>query len=530
MSPALGGVGEAASGAGAQLERRAPLLAALIALVAALATMTSDQIGGFNDDGIYLLTAKALAEGMGYVYPHLPGHPPAIHYPPVWPLVLAAVWKVAPAFPGNIGWFKLINPVIVSLAAATAVHLGQRLFRLPWWVALGGVVAATVSVPVLLLTNLLLSEPLFLLLLLPTLLVAERLVREGGVTRALGAGALLALLVLVRTLGGAVLVATLVLLARDRRWREGAIVATVCVALLLPWQLFVWRAIPTFPEELLGSYGPYLDWVVDGYRAGGGPFLAAVVAKNADATWTMLGLFTSPLWAGPVRHAAAALALCAFAAGLLALAPRGRAPVTALAIAGYLAVAVVWPFWIDRFVWVVWPVLVLIGLAGGAMLVTRLRTAGRGRAAAAAVVVLTALALGHVTYNARGLARGWESSASRLMSATGTRLVRAVNDERWLDGQRIAAELAPMLALYTGLEVLPVGILTPREHVVDKTPAEQVDELERIDRRFRPAAYLVMRGGPYDVALQHARLDSGRTLIDVSPDGVPVRTLKVRHP
>ena len=31
-------------------------------------------------------------------------------------------------------------------------------------------------------------------------------------------------------------------------------------------------------------------------------------------------------------------------------------------------------------------------------------------------------------------------------------------------------------------------------------------------------------------ALRAARLDDGRTLVDVSPDGVPVRTLKVQVP
>ena len=46
------------------------------------------------------------------------GTPPAIHYPPVWPLLLAAAWKIAPAFPANIGWFKLINPIVLAAAAA----------------------------------------------------------------------------------------------------------------------------------------------------------------------------------------------------------------------------------------------------------------------------------------------------------------------------------------------------------------------------------------------------------------------------
>jgi len=512
------------------LEGRAPWVAAAIALVAALLTMTSDPIGVFNDDGIYLLTAKALAEGQGYVYPHLPGTPPAIHYPPIWPILLAAVWKIAPAFPESIGWFKLINPVVIAAAAGAGVLVGQRLFGLRWWVAFGGVVAATLTVPVLLLTNLLLSEPLFLLLLLPTLLVTERLVREGGLGRALLAASLVALLVLVRTLGGVVLVAGVLLLLRERRWRETLVFAGVTVALLLPWQLFVWAAVPTFPDELRGSYGPYLEWVADGYKAGGFAFFREVLATNVAATWVMLGIFTSPLIEGPVRHVTTACATLVFVAGLLALAPRGRAPVTALALFGYLVAVLGWPFWVDRFLWVMWPLIVLVALAGAATVVQALRARGRVRAAASGIAVVTVLAVGHETYNLRGLALGWESSASRDMTGAGIRLVRQVNNDRSLDGRLIAAELAPMLALYTGLQVLPVEILTPQEHVREKTQAQRVDELQRIHRRFHPSAYIVMQAGPYYAALREARLDGARALVDVSPPENPVRTLRIFLP
>lgn len=512
------------------LEHRAPWVAAILALVAAIATMTSDPIGVFNDDGLYLLTAKALAEGQGYVYPHLPGTPPAIHYPPVWPMLLAAVWKVAPAFPASVGWFKLINPLVIAAAAAVGVRFGQRQLGLPWWVALGGVVAATLSVPVLLLTNLLLSEPLFLLLLLPTLLVTERLVRDGGMGRALSAAVLVTLLVLVRTLGGVVLIAGVLLLLRERRWRETVVFAVVTVVLLAPWQRFVWAASPTFPDELRGSYGPYLEWVIDGYRSGGVAFYWEVLATNVTATWAMLGIFMSPVVAGPLRHVSAALAALVFVSGLLALAARDRAPVTALAFSGYLVAVLSWPFWVDRFYWVLWPLVLLVALAGAHTMVLALQGRGRVRLAGAVLAVATVLAIGHETYNARGLARGWEGSASREMTGAGVRLVRQVNDDRSLDGKLIAAELAPMVALYTGLQVLPVEILTTKEHVTDKTPVERAAELERIDRRFRPDAYVVMQAGPYYAALRAARLDGARTLVDDAPPADPVRTLRIQHP
>lgn len=514
----------------ASLDRRAPYIAALIALVAAFATMTSHPIGGFNDDGIYLLTARALAEGQGYVYPQLPGTPPAIHYPPVWPMLLAAVWKIAPPFPANISWFKFINPLVIAVAAAAVVHFGRQRLGLPSWLALGGVVVATVSVPVLLLTNLLLSEPLFLALLVPTLLLTERLVRDGGARLAIGAAVLVALLVLVRTLGGVVLVAGVLLLARERRWRELALFAVVTILLLLPWQRFVWQAAPGFPDELRGSYGPYLEWVVDGYRAGGWPFLWEVLDKNARATWEMIGVLFYPLGSGVARHAMTVAAVASFAAGLVVIARRAKAPVTALALAGYLGVSVAWPFWVDRFVWVLWPLLFVIALAGAHRMHELLRARGRPRGAAVLIGAVGVVALGHASYNARGLAKGWESSASAGMTGAGSWIVRQVNADRRLDGKLIAAELAPMVALYTGQMVVPLEIMAPRDHVAPKGAEAHIDELVRIDRRFRPAAYVVLAAGPFYAALRAAPLDSGRTLLDVTPSGAPVRTLLVQTP
>lgn len=514
----------------AALARRAPWVAAIVALLAALVTMTSDPIGVFNDDGIYLLTAKALAEGQGYVYPHLPGTPPAIHYPPMWPALLAGAWRIAPAFPANIGWLKLINPVILAAATGLGVVFAQRVLGLRWWVAFGGVVLATLTVPVLLLTNLLLSEPLFILWLLPTLWIAERMVREGGVRTAAVAAALVAGLVLVRTLGGVVLVSGALLLAWERRWRELAVFTGLTVLLLLPWQLFVWRATPGFPDELRGSYGPYLEWVVDGYRADGLPFLLEVLSKNVAATWEMVGTFTSPLVAGPVRHLVAALATLSLLVGFLALAPRGRAPVTVLAVTGYLGVVVAWPFWVDRFYWVLWPLLVPIALVGISTLVAQARASGRPRMAQAVIAVTALLAVGHETYNGRGLALGWESKASADLTVAGLRVLRHVNGDPSLEGRLLASELAPMVALYSGLQVLPVEILTPQEHVRDKSLAERAEELERIHRRYHPQVYVMLLDGPYFAALQGARLDSVRALIDVSPEGARVRTIKVQVP
>lgn len=501
------------------LEARAPWVAALAVLVATLLTMTSDPIGVFNDDGIYLLTAKALAEGQGYVYPQLPGAPPAIHYPPLWPALLAAVWKVAPAFPASVGWFKLLNPLILAIAAAALTRLLSRGLGFAPVPAAALALLGMVSVPVLVLGNLLLSEPLFLLLLLVTLPATERLVREGGARTAAVAAGLAALLVLTRTLGGVVVVAAVLLLAWRRRWRELALYGGLTAVLLAPWQWFVWRASPGFVEELRGSYGPYLEWVVAGYREGGIPFLRAVIAKNAEASWLMLGVLVSPLAGGVVRAGLAVAALFALAGGGWSLWRADRARVAVLAIGGYLMVALAWPFWVDRFLWVAWPLLVAIGACG-------VRALPRRAAAVAGLVLATGL----VAHAGQGLATGAATRSSGEMAAAAIRLVRTVNDQRALDGKLLASELAPLVALYTGERVVPLEILTPREHVAEKDLAARADEIARLDARFRPEAYIVMAAGPFHEALRQAPLRDGRRPVDVSPAGAPVRTYLIQTP
>jgi hypothetical protein len=71
---------------------------------------------------------------------------------------------------------------------------------------------------------------------------------------------------------------------------------------------------------------------------------------------------------------------------------------------------------------------------------------------------------------------------------------------------------------------VPLEMLTPEEHVTPKSPARRAAEIARIDRRFRPDAYIVMRAGLFHAALQQAPLDSGRVPVDASAPNSPVRT------
>ena len=514
----------------ARLERHAPLAAGMLTFVAAIATMTPDLVGVFFDDAVYLLVSKALAAGDGFVYPQLPGTPAAIHYPPLFPLLLSVVWRVVPEFPANVIWFKLVNPVLLAGAAAGAVVVARRLFGVRSLFALVVVLAATISVPVHVLTTVVLSEPLFLVLLFPSLLAAERARGENALGWAVVAAALAAALVLTRTIGGVVVIAMLIVLVHERRWTAlGAYTATVA-ALLLPWQLFVWKHAPGFVPELRGSYGPYLEWLVEGYREGGWSLLREVASKNVGDVVASVGTMVSPLLRGGVRQLLAAIALLFLAWGIVVALVTPAARVSALALGGYLALVAIWPYQVERFVWGVWPLILLLAYHGARDLHFRARALPRRWSAlivAPNVALAVALVAGHTVYNVRGFSRGWASSASRAMAARLLPIVQYVSGDARLHGKIISTEASPLVALYTGEKVVPVEILLVRDHVRDKTPAERAAIIGAIDRRFRPDAYVLMTRGPYLPALLETTFDPGRRFFEISPLGLPVRAFKI---
>src|SRR5437762_13007350 len=69
--------------------RCAGVAAGLVALAGGALTLNHMLPGVFYDDGLYVGIAYALSHGLGYAHAHLPGYPAAVHFPPLYPLVLA---------------------------------------------------------------------------------------------------------------------------------------------------------------------------------------------------------------------------------------------------------------------------------------------------------------------------------------------------------------------------------------------------------------------------------------------------------
>jgi hypothetical protein len=97
------------------------------ALVMTLAAVLSSRsiaayqtyFGMYHDDGIYLVTAKSLAEGQGLRILSLPGEPLQTKYPPGYPVLLAAMWLTNPQFPNNLLLLSAVQ-VVLSIGASVA--------------------------------------------------------------------------------------------------------------------------------------------------------------------------------------------------------------------------------------------------------------------------------------------------------------------------------------------------------------------------------------------------------------------------
>ena len=107
-----------------------PLLVAVCTAAVAIWAIEPRPVGVFQDDGLYAILAKSIANGEGLRFLNLPDSPAATHYPPGYPFFLSLLWRLSPSFPDNIVLFKFANAVWLALAALGAAMFSRR--RLEW--------------------------------------------------------------------------------------------------------------------------------------------------------------------------------------------------------------------------------------------------------------------------------------------------------------------------------------------------------------------------------------------------------------
>ena len=222
--------------------------------------------GLFDDDGIYLVTAKSLAEGTGYTVISLPTAIPQTKYPPVFPALLAGIWKMYPHFPQNALalrlvpflsmlcwlWFSYLILQRMSLSTSVCRCIILLSAALPW------VVCFSVTF---------MAEMTFACLLSATLLILTRLEQEETPqTRTLlFASAVTATAILTRTAGLPLLLAgALTFLFRRRVVQAFVYLLTTGIA-LLPWLFWASHSHPA-PNSVESYYsgGVYGSWSLVG--------------------------------------------------------------------------------------------------------------------------------------------------------------------------------------------------------------------------------------------------------------------------
>jgi len=477
-----------APAAGSLLERVLPLALPALVMLVALLTVTPWPVGAYQDDAIYTVLAKALATGEGYRMINLPGAPHATHYPPGYPFFLSLLWRLSPSFPGNIVLFKFANAAWLGLAALGAWAFARK--RLNWRPLGSALVSAagSLAIVVLLVTGVVLSEPMFMALLFPALLLSERAVEDGTPRYALAAGLACGLLALVRTLGGAILPAALLVMLLRRQFRGAVVMAASAAVLLVPWQLWLNAWQGEIPPVLMGKYGAYGPWIAQGVQEGGMTFVREVVIANVKSIQGFVGYLFMPITLAWPRAIAFA-GVCGLAAIGLAVFAK-RSPVTFLFLLAYAAVVVLWPFAPDRFVFAVWPLLTLCGFAG---LVTIWRwspTQGAGRALRVAALASAAvLVSGFATYNVRGYRHEWWASVQR---DTGTRAKPMVEwvASRTEPSDVLMADDDLIVYLYTGRRGTPTSTFRPSERLRAPSDSDNIAAVRSMIDTYTPRFYI----------------------------------------
>jgi hypothetical protein len=333
-----------------------------------------------------------------------------------------------------------------------------------------------------------LSEPLFLALLIPALFVTERAVESGRVRTTLLAGLLLGMLTLVRSLGIFAIPGAFALLLWRRRYAAAAAFAIGAAALAGPWLLWVQAHQGDVPHIISGKYGSYSGWVLQGYKDYGIEFIWQVIVKNAGDLYRVLSRVHTPI-PGDLPRALTFIALIALIA-LGASRLTKRAPATLCYVLLYTVIVMLWPFEPSRFVLGLWPVLACCAVLG-------VRTVWQWRPSQTALtpvryVALAAslgLVIGWARYNGQGFKNGWWEPIQR---AGGERLKPIVTWVAYNTAMTdvISTDHDPAVYLYTGRRAVPTNTWLVRERITPLSEQEELEFIRKLLTDLKPDYYV----------------------------------------
>jgi hypothetical protein len=464
-----------------------PLLAGCVVFAVGATLVDGDPVGALRDDSMYVVLGKSLATGHGYRWLNLPGTPAATHFPPGYPALLALLWRFAPAFPSNLLLFKLANALCAAVAAIGVARFVRARFQMHELGAQLFAAVAMLSVPMLTFSTHVMSEAFFLALLTITLLRAEDLAATEGWRNALLVGLLAGSTTLVRSSGVALLPAIAIRLLLRRRFQAAVLFAIGAVAVILPWQLWVAAHANALPAPMRGNYESYTALVADAISQRGFGFLGQVAVRTSSDLALMFQYLVAPVARVSVRVAALGALAVLVIAGVRPM--WRKAPVCTVFLAAYALIVLLWPYTPGRFIWCVWPFVLLLPVTGVRALLdwrvseNRLRIVRTAGLAAAA-----ALSLGYAVFNISGYrSRVWATDgyADRLQP-----LMLHVAS-RTSPNAVLATEAENTVYLYTGRLAVPIGSYLATDYLQPRGSREIANSFAVVLARYHPAAIVV---------------------------------------
>jgi hypothetical protein len=409
------------------------------------------------DDAYYVMLAKALAEGQGYRLVSSATTAMVPLYPPGFPAILSIVFHLLPEFPQNVWLLKCVS-IAAMLGVGLLTYAYARRRQMPLELAACVAIAVTITPAfVFLATSTVMSECVFTLFQLATVLLIHRSVETGDTGRAwiftIGAALTAGAIVLIRSAGLGLILAAGLWLLKERLWQRAALFGVVAAICILPWLLYARAHAPTPVERALhgGSIVYSYDeqiWM----RWAGDPVSGTVTLRDLPARIGvnivdvfgrgMGGLFVPALFRGPAEsgeeivalggavglgrgsmggaRATMAISLSLSALVLVGFVQAARTQVTVAEVLCPISLAIifVWPFWTFRFVVPLAPYLFFYLVAG-------IRAVAPSRVVRVALLCVIGL---HVSDHARYILEAREPEASRV-----SWLMQARETDRLLD-------------------------------------------------------------------------------------------------
>lgn len=219
--------------------RAAAVVAVAVAAAAMVVVATASGVGLTPDSASYAGAATELA-GRGRLWDPVAGTP-FTSWPPLYPVVLAALAEAGPSVPGAARWTNVGCVAATVALAGWAVHRAGR----------GGVAAglaagaAAAALPTVANATLVHAETPFTLLALAAVVAAAEHLRRPRPALLAAVCALLVAATATRYLGVAAVGAAAAALALRRRWADAAVALGVPLAALAGWLAWAAPADPT---------------------------------------------------------------------------------------------------------------------------------------------------------------------------------------------------------------------------------------------------------------------------------------------